>query len=212
MFPQRSIGFSCNKNDELALPEQHLLQVGHGGRSALLFIAGADDGGVAEALGLRHAYVVAGDGAYLPVEIHFAPEHTAFRERDVVEGGEQGRYEGEVEPRFLQAHAAADLGVDVHLPEVEAKVLFQHGDEQVQAVHVEAEAGAAGDGKVAPRGKGLYFHGEGALAVHSHDHGRAAQCGVACAEEECRGIFHDLKAFREILADALDLTFGILRV
>ena len=63
----------------------------------------------------------------------------------------------------------------------------------MQSVHVEAETGAAGNGKIASRGERLNFHGKGALTVHGHDHGRAAQGGVARAEEKGGRVFHEFQ-------------------
>ena len=68
-------------------PEQHALQIGNGSYSFALRVFRTDDGRIAEAKRLFHAYVLPGNRTYLTVEIHFSPEYAAFRQGDVVEGG-----------------------------------------------------------------------------------------------------------------------------
>ena len=76
----------------------------------------------------------------------------------------------------------------------------------MQAVGVKAQRGAAWNAQKSACHQSLDFHGQGALSVHGHDHGRAGQGGVARAQKKSGRVVHHLHA---ALAHAKDQQFLI---
>ena len=142
-----------------------------------------------------------GHGADLTVEVHFAPQHGPLGKRHVVEGRQHRRHEREVHARLLNLHAAADLGINVDLTEVQAQAFFQYSQDKMQSVDVKSQPRTPGDRQVAARDQRLHFHGQRPLPVHGHNHRRPAEARVARAQKIGCGVLNDFQPLPDHLKD-----------
>ena len=97
------------------------------------------DGRKPEPPGLGKTKFLGGDRSGLPVQIEFTEKHALFGQGHVVIRGKHSGHESQIHAGFLQTHATADLGVDIHLRKIEMKPFLKHREEQIQTVDVKAQ-------------------------------------------------------------------------
>ena len=130
------------------------------------------------ALGLRHGAQAArqrdlAEGAHRP-------------ERDAARGRDERQRDGEVGRRLVDPHAAGDVDEHVVLAEAEAAVAREHGQQQRQAVAVEAAREPPGHRQLAGRDERLHVDRERARALHGHERAGAGPVEIGAVVQAAR--------------------------